>query len=376
MNIGFAIAPYQRYSGVGVYYHQLINQIVRLYPGNNYYVYVSAESHADALKAFPAVNVVPVNVPNGPSWKRALYTYRYNDVSGHYGPKSLDLLHSFSFPGFVCRGKNILTVYDMRDEDMPALNRPLRNYYGRFLKRRTLRKFDLLIAISDFTRRRLVHHYPEVENKVRVIHLSGGERFAGIAERSGCSKNSERGQYILAVSHLMPRKNLAVLIRAYDMLITRYPLPHRLLIVGRKYENDNAFDRALHSASFKDRIEIISSLDEEALSGCYREASLFVHPAVYEGFGIPVLEAASFRIPVLASNTSSLPEILEDPECLFDPLDAEGLCLKMFKSLVDDKFRARIIDSGQRCLARFSWETTAEMTYESYRLKLLTDGEC
>ncbi len=363
LQIGLAISPYEEHSGVGVYCHSLIRQLTRQAPQHGYTVFVARDLAEKARENLPNVRIVPTDVPNGPSWKRALASWRFRRIAERFGPVDLDILHSLSFPGFSCSGINIITVYDMRAEDLPSINQPLRNAYARILKRSALSRMDGVVTISEFTRSRLVHHYPEVQDKVCPILLGGGDRFANC----GVSAPPLDSPYVLTVSHLMPRKNLGLLVRAYDRLIEQSGFSHKLLIVGKQYGPDAVFAHALKSSKCRERIVIRSGLTECELAAAYRHAALFVFPSLYEGFGIPLLEAGAFGIPSLAAKTSVFPEMLaENPEYLFSPDSPDELAHKMRYLLEDESARRKASMVMKALSERMTWERMAKETLRVY----------
>lgn len=365
LHIGFVLSPYQEYSGVGVYTHNLIRSLLRLAPQNTYTVFVAIDWAEKARKSLPGVRIVPTDIPNGPSWRRGLASWRYRRIAERFGPLSVDILHSCSFPGFTCSGVNFLTVYDMRSEDLPAINQPLRNTYSRFMKRSALRRMDGIITISEFTRSRLVHHFPEVGNKAFSVLLGGGDRFMGCKDGTPPLDRP----YVLAVSHIMARKNLGLLVTAFNQLIEKSGLTHALLIIGKQYEQDIEFTRALESSRYRDRIVIRSGLMECELATAYRHAALFVFPSLYEGFGIPLVEAGVFGIPSLAAKTSVFPEMFpNNQEYLFAPNSPNELTDKMLSLLGDESTREKASIVMKALSEKMTWERTARETLKVYKM--------
>ncbi len=366
MHIAFAINPYQQFSGVGTYYRNLYMQLRKIEPDIRITVFLPKDAPIEAIDFFRKENTYRMPIPNAPSWKRALYTYWYRNINSWWKGEAIDLLHSFSFPGLFCSGKNIMTIYDMRAEDFPSINSPMRNIYAKLMKKSALQRMDGLITISEFTRERLVHHYPEVKNRSTAIHLGGGDRF--INSKKVVSPLPH--PYILAVSHIMPRKNLALLVNGFNLLLQKNStLHHHLLIVGKKYEQDLLFEKALADAQCKDRIHLSATLSENELAAAYRDASLFVFPSLYEGFGIPLLEAGSFGVPCLAANTSVFREMMVDSsDLLFESSNPQDLCNKMEKIIVSPEAANATSNLMKSISNRFTWKATASKTANYYKL--------
>jgi len=169
--------------------------------------------------------------------------------------------------------------------------------------------------------------------------------------------------YVLSVGTLQPRKNYVRLIRAFVQLTnqpTNQPtnqLTNQLVIAGGRgwlYEETLA-----EAGKYPDRVRILGFVDDGDLPALYRNAALFVFPSLYEGFGLPVLEAMACGVPVVCSNASSLPEVAGDAALLVDPLDTDGLTMAMARVLEDPDLRRGMIARGLEQAARFTWERAA-----------------
>lgn len=169
-------------------------------------------------------------------------------------------------------------------------------------------------------------------------------------------------KYILTVGTLEPRKNLNLLLKAFEMLRKKYDAEHKLVIVGRKgWQKSLSIKKEL-----KDYIVLTGFVDERHLPIIYRLADLFVFPSIYEGFGSPILEAMACQTPVIASNISSLPEVGGNA-CLYaDPYDPLDFAKKMSTILNDKNLYDDLIGKGKERIKRFSWRKTAENTLKVY----------
>jgi glycosyltransferase involved in cell wall biosynthesis len=172
--------------------------------------------------------------------------------------------------------------------------------------------------------------------------------------------------YLLTVSTIEPRKNLKTLLHAYLLLKMRLRSScPPLIIVGRKGWNYDD-DILSHMAELKDYVYFPGHIADAELVALYQMATCLVFPSLYEGFGLPVLEAMSAGCPVITSNTSSLPEVVGKAGLLVDPLNAADIAQAIYTILHNDVMRLRLVQDGYQQAAHFSWATTASMTRDLY----------
>lgn len=208
---------------------------------------------------------------------------------------------------------------------------------------------DLIVAVSQFTADQ-VHELLHVErSRLRVVHH--GIRIEPTAPVA-------REPIVLHVGAIQKRKNIARLIGAFHCL----PPPWRLVLAGSA---GYGAEEVLRNAG--DRVEVTGYLTDLQLAGLYRKATIFAFPSLDEGFGIPALEAMAHGIPVLASNTSALPEVCGDAAILVDPTNQNQLAADLTRLAGDEKLRGEMICRGLERAALFNWETAAARTWEVYR---------
>ncbi len=173
--------------------------------------------------------------------------------------------------------------------------------------------------------------------------------------------------YLLFVSTIEPRKNLLGLIRAFEELRSQYKISHNLVLVGRRGWRYEPVFEAIARSPWREHIYHLDYLSDAVLAMFYRKADVFVYPSHYEGFGLPILEAMEFGIPVVTSNTSSLPEVAGDAALYASPQDSEEIAARIFEVLTDVDLRHRLMMGGKEQAKRFSWEATARQTLAAYQ---------
>jgi glycosyltransferase involved in cell wall biosynthesis len=173
-------------------------------------------------------------------------------------------------------------------------------------------------------------------------------------------------RYVFCVGTIEPRKNLTTLLEAYQALRSR-GFNFKLVIVDKKGWLYKGFFRRLRELGLEGEVVFPGFIPDEDLPALYSAAELFVFPSLYKGFGLPPLEAMACGTPVIASNASSLPEVVEEAGIMVEPRDVSGLTEAMRRVLTDEGKRREMREKGLRQAARFSWERTAQETLEVYR---------
>jgi len=227
--------------------------------------------------------------------------------------------------------------------------------------RAALRRAGALLCISEATRSDLVAYFPHASGRARVIPLAANARFAAPVEPARLDK-----PYVLAAGTLEPRKNLVRLIQAWAALPDAVRNGHLLALVGPMGWD---VDATLVAARARPQdVRLLGYVDDDRLAALYAGCAAFAYPSLYEGFGLPVLEAMTAGAPVITSTASSLPEVAGDAALLVDPHDVRALRDALAAVLSDPGRVAALREAGRARAARFSWERTARETREVLRV--------
>jgi glycosyltransferase involved in cell wall biosynthesis len=287
--------------------------------------------------------------------------------------RPVDLLHvQYTAPPF-CPAPVIATIHDLAFEHMPETFTRRGSFQLKLTVRKTARKAARIATVSEYSRLDLIRTYKLPPEKVVITYngveprFSPRESYVNETEAIGRRFGIER-HFLLAVGSLQPRKNLVRLIRAYSKLRSESDdFTHQLVIVGRKlWLADEIFTEVSRQKWSKDVI-LTDYVKDEDLPALYRAADIFVYPSLFEGFGLPPLEAMACGTPVITSNTSSLPEVVGDAAVLIDPYDHQDLAGALLKVVRDTPLRARMRDMGIEQAKKFTWHAAAEKTLELYR---------
>ena len=265
--------------------------------------------------------------------------------------------------------RRVVTIHDVIHLRFPAYFSPVQRAYARLMIGHACRRADAVIVDSDFAGKELLRFIPCPPEKIHVIPLGVSEDFApaeDAASADGFRREHNVGSnFLLYVGSLKPHKNIAALIRAIAALTDRTDV--QVVFVGERVEEDAALHSLSVSAGIGGRVRSLGWLPEPDLIAAYRAATAVVLPSLYEGFGLPVLEAMACGTPVIASNAASIPEVMGDAGILFDP-STEGELTRAIQSvLADPSLRSSLREKGLRRAKLFTWKRCAEETLNLYR---------
>lgn len=265
----------------------------------------------------------------------------------------------------------VITIHDLTTHLFPQYHTRLNRLYLRWALPIMARRADAIIADSYATQRDIVAQLGVSPGKITVVHL--GVDGAVFAPQSSAAVDNTLAQlgvrppYLLAVGTLEPRKNLATLLRAYATLPASAP---PLVLVGGQGWGDNPLSAAIEDLGLHGRVHMTGYVHDACLPALYSGAEVFIYPSLYEGFGLPVLEAMSCGAPVITSNVSSLPEVAGDAAILVDPHDVGKLAAAIQTLLAATGQRQKLRDAGLVRARAFSWMRCANDTVNVYRAVL------
>jgi alpha-1,3-rhamnosyl/mannosyltransferase len=231
--------------------------------------------------------------------------------------------------------------------------------------RLALRRVGRIVAISNSTARDIERISPGAGKRTTVVHLAADPVFGpGQPDPEVLHRLGLPGKYILTVGTIEPRKNHLALIRAYEALPEKLRSEHGLVIVGKRGWKCGRIMQAISRLAADGNLRYLEYIGDADLAQVYRGASLFVYPSLYEGFGLPVLEAMRCRVPVITSNNSSLPEVGGDSAFYVDSQNPSQLARSMERILSDQKLAREMSANGLGQSSKFSWHKAAQKFYE------------
>jgi glycosyltransferase involved in cell wall biosynthesis len=266
----------------------------------------------------------------------------------------------------------VVTVHDVRFMRLPTSYDPIRYLFLRHTVGSALRRAARVIAVSEFTRGEVVGLFGIPPRKVAVVHNAARAGFAPVPGADGGRLRGELGlpdRYLVAVGRIEPHKNYPFLLRAFAAFRRRTGYPGALLIAGAEGRDFARVAREAERLGTGD-IRLLGHVPDESLPALYGLAEAVVCPSLYEGFGIPVVEAMACGVPVLVSDRASLPEVAGEAGLVFDATDEGSLLEGLRRVTTDRDLRQHLADAGPRHAARFSWTAAARETAAVYRLAM------
>ena len=283
-----------------------------------------------------------------------------------------DLLHVQYTSPIACPVPVVVSVHDVSFLEHPEYFPRHRCMQLRLTVARTVRQAARVIAGSEFARDSILRAYGLPENRIVVIPHAASPSFRPVNHASAVRKVQQRfpirAPFILSVGDLQPRKNHIGLIKAFTKLVQLHPhLKHQLVLAGKDTWYGGRVREAAQNSGIRDRIVFTGFVSDDDLLQLYNACECFAFPSLYEGFGIPVLEAMACGRAVIASHAASIPEVADGAGILFNPYSTEEIVRALADVLLNAELRARLERLGLQRAAFFSWQRTAEATLEVYR---------
>lgn len=382
-------------TGIGRYLDNLVAELVIAHPDDEFVLFASDESVEEKFGQAKNVSIVHLGA-SSPTQRRLVQQTTLGLIANR---RRLDVYHGpdFYLPPFL-KTPAVVTIHDLVYRLYPETFIPGKRLFARAFVPASIRRADHCIAVSDSTRSDLLRHEEVSEGEVSVTHL--GVRHDVYYRRSSeeiarvVGKYGIRRPYVLFVGMIEPRKNLDTVVKAFDAVvrghisghsrensgedsgkssvehtrenIRRQTLGHSLVIAGSRGTAYDELCRLIAKRGLGERITFAGFVADNDLPALYSGASAFIFPSLYEGFGIPPLEAIACGVPVITSTASSLPEVVGNAGLLVDPLDETALAQAMARVLSDTDLAERLSHEGLERAKQFTWSETARLTYEVY----------
>lgn len=377
MNIAFDVHPLicGKMSGIGYCEAGQITGIMDMYPENSYqFQYFSLRNHhikEERIKKYMrSCAQINYSVFSGAVY-RALMNFIPFPYSAFFG-KSADLTHFFNYmiPPSV-HGKKIVTVHDMVIKAYPETVRFRTRKMLETGLEKSMKRADAIITDSYFSKSEIEKYYPEYGHKVKVVPCgvdSGRfypEKNTAEIERVR-NKLSLPEKYFLYLGTVEPRKNLERLIEAYSIFLKDCGSPPKLVMAGGNgWLNSSIYSKA-DELGISENVIFTDYVDSADLRPLICGAGAFLFPSLYEGFGMPPLEAMSCGVPVLVSSSASLPEVTGDCAVIVDAYSVQSIADGIGKLYENRDLCRKLSESGIRRAEQFSWKNSAEMLYNIY----------
>lgn len=349
-------------TGIGFYTYNLVENLARIDTDNTYYLYSTSDfngrffEHKNFIKRrhrFPPSNI----------WLQTALPFQLKK-------DRIDLFHGTNFlVPIMASCKSAITVHDLTSFFFPHMHKLTNNMVQRLVPI-SIKRCSKIIAVSYNTKKDIVNRLNVNEEKVAVIYEAVNRIFRFYEDRLCfdviAMKYNLPRKFILFVGTLEPRKNIKKLIISYKLLRSRGFTDTKLVIIGDKGWYFRHIFREVFKHGISDSVMFLNYIPAHDLAAIYNMAELFVFLSVYEGFGLPPLEAMACGTPVITSNNSSFPEIIGGAGIMVEPHDETAVCNAMEKVLTDDNLKNSLRKKGLERASFFSWERAAYETLKIY----------
>ncbi len=285
-----------------------------------------------------------------------------NDINIFHGPSFLAPLKK------TC--KYVIMIHDLSFFKYPESFTLENKLYFKFFLQRSIKNADAIIVNSNATKKDVVHYFNVDPKNIHVTYLAVDDKYHPLTDFSKAEQVKRKynlpDKFILFTGVLSPRKNLESTLLAFCLLKRKRKYPHKFVVVGKKgWLYDPIFEK-IKLLNLQKEVIFTDYVPEEVLPYFYNLADVFVLASLYEGFGLPIIEAMACGCPVITSNLSSMPEIAGDAALLVDPVKVDEIMNAMERIISDAELRKSLIERGFEQVKKFSWKTTAEKTLEIY----------
>jgi len=304
-----------------------------------------------------AASIVPFNAPIYSILEQRQYRKAI-------GPTDLFWSPHYNAPQTSVRAINrVATIHDVYHLAFSKEMSLKQRLYAKLVMGNTVKASDSIITVSDFSKSEIIKYTGCDPDKIFVIY-NGVEKYPEMSLARESANNELPGKYILFVGNVKPHKNLRTLLKAYLLLSDMLRAAYKVVIVGKKdgfvTGDSELIDWVNSDNKLRDSVVFTGYVDDKDMGAIYSNSSLLVFPSLYEGFGLPPLEAMARGCPVIAANTSSIPEVCGDAAVYFSPMDEHELSVKMTAMLTDEAERQRLIRSGLERTKLFGWKDAVD----------------
>ncbi len=381
MRIGIDVSRYfDKSGGVGTYAANLLKYLLKIDKNNEYNAYSffyncfpSNWKHKkviDEFRKYGKVNFSQINLPTSilyRKWSNASIEKREKLLGG------VDIIHSTAYViPELFNARLVVTIHDLSFLIFPEYH--TKENYDLVLSNLIYlnSRPDMVICDSWQTKKDVIKYFHVPEEKIIVIYLGVGDSFREEIDSDFRKRVLEKygltGKYLLCVASIEPRKNFLRIINAFSEFIKKegYKRYSLVCVGGRGWKNTEIYSQ-VKKKNLENKIKFLGFIEESELAAVYNQAEIFLYPSLYEGFGLPVLEAMACAVPVITSNVSSLPEVASDAAILVNPYSEKQIYEAIIHLADNENKRKQLINMGLENIKKFSWENTAKQTLNIYQ---------
>lgn len=356
--------------GLGRYTKEIVDRVTRMDDTNEYVVFLSR----DNFHEFDCPNDRVVKVIADIRWYTLAEQIRMPRLIKKY---KVDLMHfpHFNVPVF-CGCPFVVTVHDLiltkfptqRATTLSPIKYRIKNLGYKYVIHSAVKKARAIIAVSEFTKKDIIQQFRADKNRIKVTYEGVAAGFCPLDrdDKKVVFKYNINKPYLLYVGNAYPHKNLGALIKVMAQ-INKAEQGLQLILVGKEDYFYNRLKDKVRQAGLSETVLFPGFVPDEDLGCLYRQAAAYVFPSLYEGFGLPPLEAMQHGCPVISSDRASMPEILGKAALYFDPESQDSMCGAIQAMRQDEDFRNRMIGKGFVQASKYNWNNCAQDTLRTYR---------
>lgn len=353
---------------------ELILNLQQIDKENEYIIFVKPDQ--DNAIILPTENFKIVEIPGGPYpfWEQ----FKLPKLAKAY---NCDLLHCTSNTAPILN--NIPLITTLHDiiymegswfqilKSKASLYQKFGNLYRRFIVRQVVKNSKKLITVSNFEKENITRFFKLKNNKIQTVYNGVNENFNINMDATLLQKVKTYYKlpqnYFLHIANKDPRKNTKGVVMAFNEFLKQNTVGYKLVILGYKEADLKILLDEIGTPELREQIILTGYVSDEDLPAVYFLSKLFLFPSLREGFGIPIIEAMACGVPVITSNTSSMPEVARDAAHLIDPNKYDEICMGMLKITSDTNYRSQLVEKGLLQSKKFTWHKMALQVLEQYK---------
>jgi glycosyltransferase involved in cell wall biosynthesis len=351
--------------GYGHYVQEVFSRIVQQHPDHEF-IFVFDRAYDKSFIFGPNVKAIVVR----PAARYALSFKIWYDITAplalhKYKPDVW--IQPYGFCSLTSKIPQVLIVHDLTFLHFPHFIPWHQRWFYQMFTKKFLHKAESIVTVSDYSKKDMVDHFKIMNEQVKVIYGAADKKFVPLSwqEKEKVKETFSGGkEYFLCTGGIHPRKNLMTLLKAFSLFKKWQHSNMKLLVVGRlAWQYEDILEK-LKTYKYREDVLLLGYLPNEQLVSITAAAYAMVYPSFFEGFGLPIIEAMQCEVPVITSNTSSMPEIGGEAAMYANPNDPDDLAKQMLHIYKDEILRNRLITAGKIQAAKFNWDKAANEFWE------------
>ncbi|MFC2034336.1 glycosyltransferase family 4 protein [Chloroflexota bacterium] len=358
-------------AGIARHIREIVASLLEIDHENEYILVVASDAQGDIINTLSR-KVEVHKLPFSNKTARKLWHQFGLPFPLEFLTTQFDVFHS---PDFLLpplrKAQGIVTIHDLAHILYPQYTDPRIVKYFTKAVNRSLERAKKVVAVSESTKKDIVKLLGVDADKIDVVYNAVDEMFVPIKDKKQLSVVKDKYKidhpFILSIGSIQPRKNLQRLIEAYGIIHQDKEINHQLLLIGGAQWLAGDLKKKIEKLGLQDDVRFLGFVPDEDLPHLITLADVFSFPSLYEGFGIPPLEALACGTPVVSSNAPAMPEVLGDAAILVDPMNINALAEALKRSLLDKELRSKLVKKGLKRSKIFTWENAAKKQLEVYQ---------